>query len=107
MKKNINDVRNGKITSDEYADNIINIEVEGVVNQILVASELGINQESEFQQELANEYSEGNITKKGIIKQIKSVIGRLGTDEGNARDNYTAQGEMLRRIQLKREKDGN
>jgi hypothetical protein len=105
LKKNQEDVGKGVISPDEYSDNVLQIESEGVVNQIIVAAELDYSfpDNTGLMNDLKRQYKEGTLRRREILKTIKNSVfqDEFGRD---AKQQYYEQGKDIRNAQLQREK---
>jgi RHS repeat-associated protein len=106
MQKASDAVSYGDITPKEYATKILQIEVSGIVNQIVVASELKIEYSRAGKKEmnsLIQDYSSGKLSLENLQKLVENKIDKAtiqtGPDKGlNARQVYEKRGEHMREI---------
>jgi hypothetical protein len=103
FNKAIKEVSSGTISADNYAETLINTEIEASINQVIVASELKV----ELPQDPDNwvkSYSEGKLTKKEMRETLKKELSELAFTDGpnkgkTAKDVYKSQGEEYRKKQ--------
>lgn len=92
------EVAEGKIIPKEYALSTVKLESEGMGNQVLVASELGMKKmDGELQTQLLTDYNSGEISAETVYKVSEiyapnSIIQDTGE---KAIDYYTRQGQKL------------
>ncbi|MDJ1495242.1 RHS repeat-associated core domain-containing protein [Cytophagaceae bacterium DM2B3-1] len=102
-------VGTGKITPVDYAKGVIKVEAKGMVNQIMVAKELGLKfgKGGEGMNQLLKAYSEKKITKEQLLEHfIKNIAGAQVVDlNRNAMDVYKEQGQKIREAFKKSEED--
>ena len=96
------DVASGKITPAQYAVAIIKTELEGVVNQIIVAAEAKVKFTGEGADHLNNLvklYATGKITKQQLIDYFNAGIQQMMVPDLNKKavDVYKEQGKKLRK----------
>jgi RHS repeat-associated protein len=106
-------VKSGKITSEEYANSVLNVEAEGYANKVFVALELNLNATDiktggNVIPQLVSRVKSGKITKEDVKGIIANLLGKaMQTDEkGNkvkGTDFYKQQGNDLRKEQLEKE----
>jgi RHS repeat-associated protein len=107
-----NDVVSGKISSEDYAKGVLNTEANGVVNKVLVASELKITDlksQGTAIPELVKLYSSGKITIDQLTKTVRNSLSSATVNENgkkiNALDYYKSEGDKLRADQIKKEEE--
>jgi RHS repeat-associated protein len=100
----------GKITPEEYAEGIVTLEGQGMINKIIVGKDLGSTDigSSGLNKVLAK-YNDGTLS----IDQVKAIINKsvskatVRDDDGkpiSAVSNYVNQGRQIRQEQLEKEK---
>ena len=89
-------VSKGEISFDDYSHGIIGIELNGIVNKIVVASELKIPYESV--QRLVDYYGNGSISENEVVNYIREAIeNAIIKDTGlPALEHYKLMGERIR-----------
>jgi RHS repeat-associated protein len=99
-------VANGKISSEDYAYGIIAIESEALVNQYVVAKELGINfgENAGGMNQVLAKFASGEISFNQLQQLVydnmdSNKVG--GADGQSAVDFYKQQGDDLRKQQQK------
>ncbi len=100
------DVGQGDITPQQYATEILKTEVEGVVNQVVVASELKMEIPGNNKNTMngwVKAYSEGKISKadleKTVMGKLESLKVQTGPDKGKtAREVYEKKGADIRKL---------
>ncbi len=97
-------VRKGNVSCETFADNAIRIESEGVVNQIIVASELNYSfpEDKGQMNDLKVQYKEGTLNRRTMLKIIREQdfqdeFGR------SAKQQYYENGKRYREAQLQRD----
>jgi hypothetical protein len=104
LKNNMESVRKGNVSCETFADNAIRIESEGVVNQIIVASELNYSfpEDKGQMNDLKVQYKEGTLNRRTMLKIIREQdfqdeFGR------SAKQQYYENGKRYREAQLQRD----
>jgi hypothetical protein len=104
--KAIKEVKSGSKTPEQFADKILDIEMEGIKNQVKVASKL---QDFDFRLKAMNDflrrYKAGELSDKQLLAAIHEQIETAVNEDGeSAKDAYIQDGENYRNAQLEREK---
>lgn len=99
LAKFTTDVGAGTITPEQYADRVLGVEAKGVLNQIVVGSQLNMSPSVAGNQPYYEEYKTGGTTEDALIKKINKNIRKinLANGKGNAYDHYKKQGAAYRK----------
>jgi hypothetical protein len=99
LAKFTTDVGAGTITSAQYADRVLGVEAKGVMNQIVVGSQLNMQPSVAGNQPYYEEYKTGGTTEAALIKKINKNIRKinLANGGGNAYEFYRKQGAAYRK----------
>jgi len=98
LEKFRTDVGAGTITPEQYALGVLGIEAKGVLNQIIVGSQLNLQPSVAGNQPYFEEYKSGGTTDDALIKKINKNIRKLNLANGggNAYDSYRKDGTAYR-----------
>jgi len=83
---------------EKYADKVLNVEAEGILNQILVASDLNVSFSNNLGMNIwLGDFNSGKLTKAELLKEIRAEIGSATTGNGkNARQEYIDKAQQMR-----------
>lgn len=106
LAKFTTDVGAGTITSAQYADRVLGVEAKGVMNQIVVGSQLNMQPSVAGNQPYYQEYKTGGTTEAALIKKINKNIRKinLANGGGNAYNFYRKKGAAYRKAMKAYEK---
>jgi len=99
------DMETGKISPEQFADKLLSTETEGVLNQVIVASELNVKFPDELvgMNQFLDFYKQG-VPKEKIHEVMKKMQGELinPQTQKNLKQGYMEDGKKIREDYLKK-----
>ena len=100
-------VKSGKITSEQYADGILAIEAKSITKQVVVAKELGTDfgKDGGSMNSLVELLKSGKATVAQIEQLVTRFVSEATTEDGKKlREVYIEQGKRLRNARIEDDK---
>jgi RHS repeat-associated protein len=106
LAKFTTDVGTGAITPEQFADRTLGVEANGVLNQIVVGSQLNMQAAVAGNQPYYEMYKTGGVKEDALIKKINKNIRKINLADGggNAYDFYRKKGAAYRKAMKAYEK---